>query len=391
MQTVDLQIKLLRLIGMVLICGISLTLANAQTPKPIPAVLEVPFAPIQVKAMDKMILAYELHITNFSRANLVLTGVEVLADDARSTSLASYRDAELLKRLLVITAATDSQEKNVIGGGQRAIVFLMTTTDASDTPSALRHRLFFKPNDAEAGNKEQTVEGRRVAVQDNKPFVIGAPLRGRWIAVNGLSNDTGHRRTIIAIDGEARIPQRFATDWVKLGDDGLIARDGDLSQNANYYTYGAEALAVADGVVADVKDGIPENVPQTKARAVPITLETIGGNYVLLNIGDGRFAFYAHLQPQSLKVKVGDKVKLGQTLGLVGNSGNSDLPHLHFHIVNAASPLAAEGVPYVFKSFVMQGALKSNAEIVRDGFKPDPKATSKRQMEIPIQNAIIIF
>jgi murein DD-endopeptidase MepM/ murein hydrolase activator NlpD len=178
---------------------------------------------------------------------------------------------------------------------------------------------------------------------------------------------------------------------VKLGDDGLIARNGDLSQNANYYTYGAETLAVADGVVADIKDGIPENVPQTKARAVPITLETIGGNYVLLDIGNGRFAFYAHLQPQSLKVKVGDKVKLGQTLGLVGNSGNSDLPHLHFHIVNAASPLAAEGVPYVFKSFVMQGALKSNAEIVIGGFKPQPNTASKRQMEIAIQNAVIVF
>ena len=391
MQTVDLQIKLLRLTGLVLLCGISLMQANAQSPRPIPAVLEVPLAPIQVRAMDKVTLAYELHITNFSRANLVLTGIEVLAGDARATSLASYRDAELLKRLVVITGANDSQEKNVIGGGQRAIVFLMISTDASGAPSALRHRLFFKPTAAEGGNKEQTVEGMRVAVQNDKPFVIGAPLRGRWIAVNGLSNDTGHRRSIIPIDGEARIPQRFATDWVKLGDDGLIARNGDLSQNANYYTYGAETLAVADGVVADIKDGIPENVPQTKARAVPITLETIGGNYVLLDIGNGRFALYAHLQPRSLKVKVGDKVKLGQTLGLVGNSGNSDLPHLHFHIVNAASPLAAEGVPYVFKSFVMQGALKSNAEIVMGGFKPDPNAASKRQMEIPIQNAIIVF
>lgn len=365
--------------------------ANAQTPKPIPAVLEVPFAPIQVKAMDKMTLAYELHVTNFSRANLVLTGVEVLAGDGRGASLANYRDAELLKRLIVITGATNAQEKNVIGGGQRAIVFLMISTDASGAPSALRHRLFFKPTDAGGGDKEQTVEGMRVVVQNDKPFVIGAPLRGRWIAVNGLSNDTGHRRSIIAMDGAARIPQRFATDWVKLGDDGLIARNGDLSQNANYYTYGAEALAVADGVVAGVKDGIPENVPQTKARAVPITLETLGGNYVLLDIGNGRFAFYAHLQPQSLKVKVGDKVKLGQTLGLVGNSGNSDLPHLHFHIVNAASPLAAEGVPYVFNSFVMQGALKSNAEIVLGGFKPQPSTASKRQMEIPIENAVIVF
>jgi murein DD-endopeptidase MepM/ murein hydrolase activator NlpD len=91
-------------------------------------------------------------------------------------------------------------------------------------------------------------------------------------------------------------------------------------------------------------------------------------------------------------VKVGDRVKLGQVLGLVGNSGNSDLPHLHFHIAQAAaSPLAAEGVPYVFKSFVMQGIVKSNMEIVKGGFKPDASVESKRQMEIPIQNAVVVF
>lgn len=396
MKTVKLQIKLSYFISAVLICGFSLSQLNAQSQKPIPAVYEIPFAPIPVRAMDKINLAYELHITNFSRSNLVLTGVEVLADDAQKTLLASYRDAELLKRLLVITgaaAAADSREKNVIGGGQRAIVFLMLATDASSTPKAVKHRLFFKPIDAAAAadNKEQTVEGVRVAVQIGKPFVIGSPLRGRWIAVNGLSNDTGHRRTIIPIDGQARIAQRFATDWVKLGDDGLIERNDDLSKNANYYGYGAEALAVNDAVVVGVKDGIPENVPQTKERAVPITLETVAGNYVLLDIGGGRFALYAHLQPQSIKVKVGDKVKLGRVLGLVGNSGNSDLPHLHFHIVNAASPLAAEGVPYVFKSFVMQGLVKSTLELVKGGFKADPNAESKRQMEMPIQNAIIIF
>jgi murein DD-endopeptidase MepM/ murein hydrolase activator NlpD len=389
-KTIKSQIRLLFIVGIAFVCGINLSEANAQSSRPVPAVMEVPFAPIPVKAMDKINLAYELHITNFSRTNLTLMGVEVLADDVPRTSLANYRDAELLKRLLVISPNADSPEKNVIGGGQRAIVFLMISTDASNAPTALRHRLFFKST-ADSSDKEQTVVGMRVAVQNGKPLIIGSPLRGRWIAVNGFSNDTGHRRAAIPINGAARIPQRFATDWVKLGDDGLIARNGDLSQNANYYTYGAEALAVADGVVLGVKDGIPENVPQTKARAVPVTLETIAGNYVLLDIGGGRFASYAHFQPNSLKVKVGDRVKLGQLLGLVGNSGNSDLPHLHFHITNAASTLAAEGVPYVFKSFVMQGVLKSNAEIVTGGFKPDSNIENKRQMEIAIQNAIVVF
>ncbi len=392
------NLQLLRYIFGTILVFISVFSAQikAQTSEPVPVDLEVPFAPIPVKAMDKMNLVYELHITNFSPVSFALTGVEVL-DDASSAVLASYRDAEVVKRIAVLKFDSGGQEKNVIGGGQRAVFFLMITVDAAKMPTALRHRLFFKSAekttdaDSKEPAKEQIVEDMRVAVQSGAPLVIGAPLRGRWLAGNGLSNDTGHRRSIKAIGEHAQIAQRFATDWIKLGDDGLLARGGDMSQNANYYGYGAEALAVANGTVVEVKDGIPENIPQTKKRAVPITLETIVGNYVLLDIGGGRYALYAHLQPNGLKVKTGDKVKTGQVLGLVGNSGNSDLPHLHFHIVNAASPLAAEGVPYVLKSFEMQGITKVDADFIKNGFKPDASADSKRQMEIPIQNAVVIL
>jgi murein DD-endopeptidase len=368
-----------------------LSRAKAQTSVSCPAVLEVPCAPIPVKALGRIHLVYELHVTNFSRANLTLMGLEVLADDTRATSLASYRGADLLRRLAVIRGSAGPKEENVVGGGQRAIVFLMISTDPLSVPRALHHRLFFNTASAGSGDEERVVEGMGVAVREADPLVITPPLRGRWLAGNGLSNDTNHRRSVFPIDGRARIAQRFATDWVKLGDDGRIARGGDLSQNVNYYGYGAQALAVADAVVVGVKDGIPENVPRAKARAVPMTLETITGNYVLLDIGRGRFALYAHLQPQSLRVQVGDEIKLGQVLGLVGNSGNSGMPHLHFHLVDAASPLAAEGEPYVFDSFLMQGVAKTPAERVKEGFKPDPDAESKRHLEMPIQNAVVVF
>lgn len=396
-KSAALQITFLIIINLILIFD-STVLAQVKTGETQPVLVDVkvPFAPIPVKAMDKMNLAYEIHITNFSPTSLALTGVEVL-DDGNSASLASYRDEEVVKRLAVLNFSNDKQEKNVIGGGQSAVVFLMVSVDAAKVPKELRHRLSFKsvekPTDGDDKEtaKEQVIEDMRVAVQVNAPLVIGSPLRGRWLAGNGLSNDTGHRRSIKAIGGHAQIAQRFAADFVKLGDDGLMARNGDMSQNVNYYGYGAEVLAVANATVVDVKNGIPKNIPQIKKRAVPITLETIAGNYVLLDLGGGHYALYAHLQPNSLKVKVGDKVKTGQVLGLVGNSGNSDLPHLHFHIVNAASPLAAEGIPYVLKSFEMQGITKVDADFVKNGFKPDASAESKRQMEIPIQNAVIIF
>ena len=80
---------------------------------------------------------------------------------------------------------------------------------------------------------------------------------------------------------------------------------------------------VADGTVVNLFDGVDEQVP---GAVKPVSTEAIGGNMVVVDIGDGAFAFYAHLQRGSLKVKLGDRVKTGQVLGLLGNTGNSTAP-----------------------------------------------------------------
>ena len=219
-------------------------------------------------------------------------------------------------------------------------------------------------------NVRPLLVGREIAT-------IAAPLRGdNWLAGNGPSNSSGHRRALIPVDGRAQIAQRFAIDWVRQNADGKTFT-GDPKDNKNYRAYGNDALAVADGIVTEIKDGIPENIPGKDSRAVPITLETVAGNHVILDIGHGRYAFYAHLQPGSPKVKVGDHVKRGQVLGLVGNSGNSTEPHLHFHLSNGNSPLGSEGIPYALESF-----------------EAKPKAgapATKHRMEIPTGNEIVTF
>jgi osmoprotectant transport system permease protein len=350
--------------------------------------VEVPFAPIPVRAMDRTHLVYELHITNFGRTSLTLAAVDVFADDPAQAQLAAYRDSEIIKRLAVLNYTDPAQGKQIIAGGQRGVLFLLLTVDPSRVPISLRHRLTFTIAASDSAAEQQVVDGVRVTVQRSEPLAIGSPLRGRWVAGNGLSNDTGHR-SLIAIGGHVRIAQRFATDWVGMGTDGLVARNGDLSQNGNYYGYGAQAIAVADGLVSETKDGIPENAPQTKVRAVPITLETIAGNHVILDLGHGHFALYAHLQPQSIRVKTGEKVRAGQVLGLVGNSGNSDLPHLHFQLMDASSALGSEGLPYVLKSFELEGVANTPSEFVKGGYRPRSGAASTRRMELPVQNAVV--
>jgi murein DD-endopeptidase MepM/ murein hydrolase activator NlpD len=192
------------------------------------------------------------------------------------------------------------------------------------------------------------------------------------------------------IDGLPWIAQRFAIDWIRLGPDGL-AFHGDPKKNESWVGYGSELLAVADGTVSGTKDGIPQNVPLTEERAVPITLDTITGNYVVLDLGDGRFAVYAHLQPGSLYVKVGDPVRKGQLLGLLGNSGNSDAPHLHFHLMDASAPMVAEGLPYVFPDLTIQGRADSADDLLAGKPWKPARAEERRTVEIPLENEVVRF
>jgi len=273
-------------------------------------------------------------------------------------------------------------EKSKLAGGVMGVVYMWATLDSADAiPATIRQRLTVKIG---TYPEEMTVETAAIPV-GRGPIAISSPLRGNhWLAGNGPSNTSGHRKALIPIDGHAAISQRFAIDWVQLRNDGKTFHD-DEKDNKNYLAYGNDALAVADGVVTEVKDGIPENVPGINSRAVPITLETVGGNHVILDIGGGHFAFYAHLQPGSLRVKLGDRVRRGQVLGLVGNSGNSTEPHLHFHIENGSSPLGAEGLPYALPSFEVVGSgwgwkladAKGPAEVHKD--------------EIPMENEVVNF
>jgi murein DD-endopeptidase MepM/ murein hydrolase activator NlpD len=100
-----------------------------------------------------------------------------------------------------------------------------------------------------------------------------------------------------------------------------------------------------------------------------------------------RYAFYAHIIPGTITVKVGDQVKKGQVLGRLGNSGNSDAPHLHFHLGDANAPLGSEGIPWVFERFERLDKLGSlMAAMV--GWK-NPGTPSARTRELPLENEVV--
>jgi hypothetical protein len=367
------------------------TAANAEksaasvqhTPKPIAPLFDlvVPTSPVAFKADGKWHLVYELHVANMDRWDYAFTRIDVLPGDASQKPLASFSGSEL-DGMFSHPGLPSAEKAAKLVPGEFGAVFMWLTFDRlEDVPASITHRISVKIGDYPEAYSVVTLP---TSVNKNPVVVISPPLMGSdWVAANGPLNTSLHRRALIPINGHAYISQRFAIDWVQLNPDGKTYT-GDPSDNKNYRAYGAEIHAVADGVVTQTKDGLPQNTPGAKSLAVPLSLETIGGNHVIMEIGDGLYAFYAHMQPGSVRVKVGDKVRRGQVLGLLGNTGNSSEPHLHFQICDANSELGSEGLPYAFASFEMLGK--------GEAWKPgESHAAVKHEMEIPTEDEIVQF
>jgi murein DD-endopeptidase len=349
---------------LLLVCYGSMFCAQLPDHLPIEAMVLCP--PTPVRAEGKFHLVYEIHVTNFRQKDVTLRRVEVRGDNS-AAPITTYEGLNLQETLS--TPGRVTSEKARLSGGQRLVIFIWATLDSRDAiPKVLRHQLTFDSSAADGHQFQISFECAETPVRPEKAIVIRPPLKGGpWWALDGPSNGSRHRQAIVAMDGRTFDAQRFAIDWNRLGADGR-AWSGDGHRNTDYYGFGSEILAVADGTITEVADGIPENIPRSVR---PFTFDNISGNHIILDLGAGHYAFYAHMQPGKMRVRVGDHVHTGQVLGLLGNSGNSQGPHLHFHLVDRSSPLLSEGLPYVLDSFEVDG--------------------STRTMEMPLANALVRF
>ena len=109
-----------------------------------------------------------------------------------------------------------------------------------------------------------------------------------------------------------------------------------------------------------VVDGLPEQVAGKIPTGLP--LDQYGGNHIVQDIGGGNYAFYAHLKTGSIQVKPGEALKAGRVIAALGNTGNTDAPHLHFHVMSTPDPLRSDGLPFVFSSFRLDSRLSGSPE-----------------------------
>jgi hypothetical protein len=254
-------------------------------------------------------------------------------------------------------------EKAEIGmNSTRLFLIDFTLAGRDPLPARLRHVLELTGQ----GSLDPTPVALRYPTVDIRVAgrlpVLRPPLAGSgWVAFNGCCEPgVSHRTTALPVNGGLHYAQRFAIDWLKLDGQGRL-RSGPASDVDSYAGYGAKLLAAADGVVVETLDTLPDQVPPNDPDPSTINVGNVLGNHVILDIGDGFFALYAHMKPGSVRVRVGQRVRAGAVLGLLGNSGNSSAPHLHFHVTDGPSVLASEGVPYVLGRFRLAGRIPDAA------------------------------
>lgn len=293
--------------------------------------------------MGQTVYGYELYIGKALSLSISIAKIEILADGV----LVKTYEGDELSQCLIKKMDPFSSEEALFTGQDYYVLFAWPAFSLSAAiPSQFSHRVF-SPDGIVA-------EGGSVAVQKGTTL-IAPPVKGDlWCAANGPSNfDRHHRTSIIDVSFKCTIAQRFATDWMRFGSSGKTF-SGNGKKCSYYYCWGKDLLAVANGTVVEARDGIPEGIPPDNYAAT--TLQNVFGNSVILDIGDSRYAAYAHIIPGTVTVGIGETVTQGQVIGKLGSSGNSSAPHLHFHLCNGRDGLTSEGVPFSFAQYDLLGS-----------------------------------
>jgi hypothetical protein len=355
--------------------------------------------PSAVRGTDgRFHIAYELVLTDTVQFALDLRRVEVR--DARTHRvLLSLDGSALSSRMNSIAGATTGMTPpttTLLSPSGSAIVWLdVQVRRKADVPRVLQHRVVSstRPPPGEQSIRFSSRVGR-VSLRDREPVELGPPARGGiWAALEGCCDyDTHHRRGLLVVNGNEVVPQRFGIDWIRL-DRRHRAWVGDPARLSSYLSYGQPLIAAAAGKVIVARDRFPDQRPPD--NPTPPSVPDLPGNHVILRVGPGIYLLYAHLKPGSVRVHVGERVRRGQMLGRLGNSGNSATPHLHLQVEVTRSFLS-DGVPFVFNRFRLLGqitepvsdenlGLRPNGELP---FAPAPRSGPRRR-EMPLDLNVV--
>lgn len=332
---------------------------------PTALVVSAASVPMRVTGSDGMDhIEYDLLVTNAFVAPVTLTSIDVLdADESVLFTLAGDPLATATQALLSPEPLTEIPASSAVA------VVIGVIVPPEQPVTELTHRISYEvAPDAPVRSLlgRFVISGPVLAVSPQPQIVIEPPLRGDgWLNANGCCDPaTLHRSIRVPADGlSIAKSETFAIDWIRWQEGRIFSGDG--SRNEDWYAFGVEIVAVADGTVVSMRNDMPNEAPLSAPQHV-LAPGDYGGNHVTLEIAPGVYAFYAHMQPGSVTVEVGDSVAAGDVLGLLGNSGNTSGPHLHFAVLDYPDPLTGNSLPMVFPDYALAGTVSAEALMAPD-------------------------
>ncbi len=344
-------------------------------------------------------LVYELILTNTNPTPATLQKIEVLDAASPSTVLAVYQGHELSSRLRS-TGNSALEDTTIEFNGTRLFLIDLVLDGPAAPPARLLHHVDVLAASSPQRKAQTPVPlsytAAPLAITPQLPR-IGPPLAGKgWVALNGCCGATGiHRSSSLACDGGIYLAQRFAIDWMRLDSAGRLWH-GDASDVHSYTDYDADVLAVASGTVVDTLNSLDDQKPGSLPDPKTINIANVDGNHVVLDLGNSVFAFYGHMRKNSITVAPGQRVRRGQVLGKLGNTGNTSAPHLHFHLMENSSVLCSNGIPYLLDSFVLAGQVAeaqfaASSDLSGDWSQGLFRSPSPRREQYPLDLAVVDF
>ncbi|NSL88661.1 M23 family metallopeptidase [Chitinophaga sp. Mgbs1] len=338
--------------------------------------LRVPHPPQAQTINNTPSISYELQFINYAPSPVLLTDIQLR--DAATSRLLLQLDKTTIPQW--IYSADKHSDSGRMMPGSTAILYLEA---AGQLPDTIIHHIA-----GTTGSKAFSISGAKTALVKRAPVVLGPPLgAGIWAAIYHPSWARGHRRVIFVKEGTPRIPGRYAIDFIQLDNNGKYTDGRKEDSIRSWIGYGAEVLAVADGEVAAVRNDFAESATLSAHPAYGADDAT--GNYISLKIADNTYVFYEHLQPGSIRVKPGQRIRKGAVIASLGFTGQSTGPHLHLHVADSNSPLGAEGIPYVFDTFTIKGVYPDLSILGKSLWQSVTEKTIKN--EHPSPNSVIRF
>jgi hypothetical protein len=262
--------------------GLILSSVGFGNPPSLDVQTTVPFAPQLVRSRLYQSIAYEIDVVpDYRTRGFRLTRVDVL-DAGSGKVLNTYGSKALADNMLF----PDTCKEITI-----PMVLVWLKLDPSHTPPmSLTHRLEFVSDNDE---RSVMVKGANVSVNTSPVRVIGAPFKSDMAgAFETTDASIHHFRLPIMSCGLTKNPQRFGVDWMVLTPDGKLGT-GDGTKNEDYPGWGVDLLAVADGTVVGVENGLDDFQGST-GDLTKVLPAQVTGNHVYLDIGGGHYAIYAH-------------------------------------------------------------------------------------------------